>query len=436
MSPASEALDAATIEYLVALKRRGVALGLERMRRLLAALDDPHRRIPVVHVAGTNGKGSVSAMLEAMLRSAGWRTGLYTSPHLVSLGERIQLNRQPLSSRELAEAVGRLRVVVETLRVRDGEAAVPSYFEFMTALAFAEFARAGCDIAVVEVGMGGRLDATNVVHPEVSAITSIGLDHTEFLGNSLGAIAAEKAGIIKAERPVVIGRLPAEAEQVVRAVAAANHAPVISVAEAYVGGANDYPRTNLNGDYQRLNAATATLVARQLDPKWRLTEPAIAAALRQVSWPARWQRCEVGGRVVVVDSAHNEEGAAVLAQNLAALVAETGCRPVVVVGVLGASRARPLLAAIAAQAAEIWLVVPSQRRACSYDELEALIPAAFRGRVRRARVVEIFPSADRCLPEFPVAIPVVVTGSIYLAGEVLAQLEPNRGPVQHELQDF
>lgn len=452
------ALDASVVKYLQALKQSGVQLGLERMRRFVAALGDPQFAVPVIHIAGTNGKGSVAAMLELILRRAGCRTGLYTSPHLVRLGERIQVNRQPLAADEIAAHVRAMQPQVDAIVAREGAGARPSFFEFMTAMAFRHFAQARCDVAIIEVGMGGRLDATNVVTPEVSVITSIGLDHCEFLGSTVDAIAAEKAGIIKPRRPVVIGWLPPAAERVIRAVATANGAPVVSVRGVFGEDAERYPLTNLRGEYQRVNAATATLVARQ----WRalrrngsgaqsedgaveaggagssagVSDAAIFAALAAVDWPGRWQRLSVGGRPVILDASHNAEGAVALERNLAALAAETGEAPVVVTGVLGSARARPLLEAVCRHARELHLVVPAQPRACSYAELEQLIPPSFRGRVVRSSVETVFPDPDHCLPDDNTRAPVVVTGSIYLAGQVLARLDPSRGPLEHELQDF
>ena len=183
-------------EYLFGLKARGLKFGIDRMRVLVKALGHPERRYPVIHVAGTNGKGSVSALLDAILHAAGWRTGLYTSPHLVKLGERVQVDRQRLTEAEIIAYVNELRPAADDPTLFSA-ADHPSFFEFMTAMAFLQFARRQVDAAVVEVGLGGRLDATNVVQPEVAAITSIGFDHCDMLGDRLESIAAEKAGIIK-----------------------------------------------------------------------------------------------------------------------------------------------------------------------------------------------------------------------------------------------
>jgi dihydrofolate synthase/folylpolyglutamate synthase len=425
---------AAVTEYLFGLKARGVKFGIDRMGPFAAALGNPERAVPCVHIAGTNGKGSVAAMLDAIFHAAGWRTGLYTSPHLVKLGERVQVDRCILSEEEITKFTSELRPVAENLAAHDPDEH-PSFFEFMTAMAFLQFARRGCDLSVIEVGMGGRLDATNIVTPEVSVITSISMDHCEFLGDTLEKIAAEKAGIIKPGRPVVIGRMPAAAERVIREIAAARGAPLVSVAEKFGDDVAGYPTTNLECEYQRWNAATATLAAHALAPHWRITAEVIASGLRHVDWPGRWQRVRVGGRLTILDASHNPEGAQVLDGNLAHLVAETGRAPIVVTGALGVSRAGPLLATIARHAKEIHLTVPNQARACSYAELEALMPKDFRGPVVRAKVEELFPSPERCAAGEPADV-LVVTGSIYLLGEVMARLEPQRGLGEGRLQDF
>jgi dihydrofolate synthase/folylpolyglutamate synthase len=405
------------------------------MLGLAEALGHPERRVPCVHVAGTNGKGSVCAMLEAIFRVAGWRTGLYTSPHLVRLGERIQVNRCALETQRLDDWVGELADAVGTMVVAGGPDARPSYFEFMTGLAFAHFARERCDIAIIETGLGGRIDATNIVVPEVSVITSIGLDHGEFLGDTLEKIAAEKAGIIKPGRPVVLGRLPAAAERTIRAIATERNAPVWSVTEEFGAAAEDCPSTNLVGEHQRWNAATATLVARTMTARWRLSEAGIARALMAVDWPGRWQELSVAGRRVILDGAHNAEGAEALEGNLVQLRNETDRPPIIIVGVLGASRAGPLLAVIARQAGGIHLVVPQQARACTQAELAALLPSGFPGEVHRSTIDALFPGPDNCGPGAPGDV-VVVAGSLYLAGEVLVRLEPARGPLEPHLQDF
>jgi dihydrofolate synthase / folylpolyglutamate synthase len=411
---------AAITDFLFAQKAHGPKFGVDRMAVLAAALGHPERAVPCLHVAGTNGKGSVAAMLDAILHAAGWRAGMYTSPHLVHLGERVQVDRRLLTEAEIVAYFSELAPLAEAIAARD-LADRPSFFEYMTAMAFLQFARKRCDVGVVEVGLGGRLDATNILTPEVSVITSIAMDHCEILGDTIEQIATEKAGIIKPGRPIVLGRVPVAAEKAIRAIAAQRGAPLISVDETFGHDVATYPHTNLEGDYQRWNAATATLAARALAPRWKITEEAIARGLAHVDWPGRWQRVRVGGRRMILDASHNPEGAQVLDSNLAHLVAETGRAPLVITGVLGAARARPLLQVIARYADRIAFVVPHQPRACSYDELIALLPPTFRGKVQRTTVEDLFPGPQQCTAGGPDDV-VVVTGSIYLLGEVMARL--------------
>ncbi|MEO6569445.1 MAG: cyanophycin synthetase, partial [Opitutaceae bacterium] len=248
-----------------------------------------------------------------------------------------------------------------------------------------------------------------------------GRDHEEYLGDSLEKIAAAKAGIIKSARPVVIGRLPEEAECVIREMASSKNSSVISVREEFGDDIAKYPGTNLEGNYQQWNAGTATLAARALPPKWRITEEVITRGLERVDWPGRWQRVRIGGRLVILDASHNPEGAQVLESNLARLVEETGRRSVVIAGVLGLNRARPLIDVICRYAQEIHFVVPHQPRACSHADLTALVPELFEGRVVRADIEQLFPTPDVCTAGSKHDV-VVVTGSIYLLGEVLSRL--------------
>ena len=422
-------------DYLFGMKVQGVKFGIDRMALFAARLGHPELRFPIVHIAGTNGKGSVSAMLEAIFRADGRRTGLYTSPHLVRLGERVQVDRTLLTEEEIIAYCRELMPIAEQ-QVREGDADDrPSFFEYMTAMALLQFARRHCDVGLIEVGLGGRLDATNIVLPQVSVITSIGFDHCEMLGDTLEKIAAEKAGIIKEGVPVVIGRMPPEAESTIRAIAEAKHARVISVAEEYGEDLAAYPTTHLEGDYQRWNAATATLAARAMPAALRPSELAIAAGLRSVDWAGRWQRVTIGGRLVILDASHNPEGAGVLETNLASLEKELGRKPVVITGALGAARAGPLLKTIARHAREIHLTVPNQARACSFAELESLVPADYRGAVIRSSVEQLFPGPGVCSAGGADDV-VVLTGSIYLLGEVLSRLEPERGSNEGRLQDF
>jgi dihydrofolate synthase/folylpolyglutamate synthase len=399
-----------TLRWLTGLRNLGSRLGVDRMRLLSARVGHPESAQPCFHIAGTNGKGSTSAMIEAIQRAQGRRTGLYTSPHLVAIGERIQVDRAPLSDAAVVALAERLRPHYEAIRADDPENA-PTFFELITAAALLEFAERKVDVAILETGLGGRLDATNVCAPEVCVITSIGLDHQEYLGPTLAAIAAEKAGILKPGVPCVVGDLPPEAEAVIVARALEIGAPLHFVRDRFAAG---LPETNLMGEHQRRNAGAA-LLACELAKRLPIDETKARAALRFVEWAGRWQEFRLAdGRRLIVDGSHNEEGIRAVAPLLAALNA-----PTVVVGALGIDRARPLVAAAAKAAARLVLVRPDNERSCSVEELAALVPADFRGEVRRASVAELFPSPATCAAEGET---IVVLGSLYLVGEVLARL--------------
>jgi dihydrofolate synthase/folylpolyglutamate synthase len=399
-----------TLRWLTGLRNLGSRLGVDRMRLLSARLGQPELAAPCIHVAGTNGKGSTCAMIEAIQRAHGRRTGLYTSPHLVAIGERIQVDRVPLTDAEVVAHAEHLRPHYEAIRAQDPEDA-PTFFELITAAAFLEFAARRVDVAVLETGLGGRLDATNVCAPEVCVITSIGLDHMEYLGPTHAAIAGEKAGIIKPGIPVVIGYVPPEAEAVIVARAQAVGAPFHFVRDRFQQG---LPEVSLPGEHQRRNAGAA-LLACELATRLPIDDAKVRAALLEVEWAGRWQSHRLtDGRRLIVDGTHNEEGARVVEPLLASLPS-----PTLIVGALGADRARPLIETAARHATRLVLVRPDNERACSVDELAALIPADFRGEVRRASVAELFPSPATCAAEGET---IVVLGSLYLVGEVLARL--------------
>jgi len=423
---------AAVQDYLFGLKAKGVKYGIDRMRALAAALGNPERKVPIIHLAGTNGKGSTAAMVDSILRAAGHHVGLYTSPHLVRLGERVQVNREMLAEAEIVAFTHELIPIAAQVSADDPDDH-PSFFEFMTAMAFMQFVRRECDYGVVEVGLGGELDATNIVQPAVTAITSIGLDHCDILGDTHAEIARAKAGIIKAGIPVIMGRMPAEAEEVVRAKAASVGAPLLSVRDEFGEDPSRYPVVGMEGVCQRWNAATATLVVQALEAG--ISDEVISRGLTRATWPARWQRIPWHDRTLVLDASHNPEGAEELKKNLARLVSEIGHRPKIVVGALGAARAGPLLEAVAAFADEILLVVPEQARACDHAAMRAMIPATFAGVIHDQSVTRLF--GDQELANVTQAHEtVVVTGSIYLAGEVMSHLRPAAGPIESHLQDF
>lgn len=420
--------------YLYGLKHRGALYGIDRMEVFTEYLGFPHRAYPVVHVAGTNGKGSTCAMLEAIFRRAGYRTGLFTSPHLVHQGERVQVDRRILTREAIVSYTRKLKPVAEAI-----EAARPGYhptfFEFMTGMAFLRFAEAEVDVGIIETGLGGRLDATNVVDPELTAITSISLDHTEILGDSLEAIAREKAGIIKPGKPVVLGLLPPEAEAVIRAIAEERGAPVHGIRE-WFGGESAFPPTALPGAYQRRNAAVAAVAAHLLaqSGRFRISEAEIAAGLLSVNWAGRWEHHALLDRGIILDATHNPEGALHLERNLENFVRERGYRPVMLVGTLGGQRAASLMPVVARFARELHLLEPHQPRACRFAELERYLPAGLAAPVHHSRVPELFPAPGCCTAGRP-GEDLVATGSIYLIGEIMEALYHEVPVGEASLQD-
>ncbi|HEX5442692.1 MAG TPA: folylpolyglutamate synthase/dihydrofolate synthase family protein [Pirellulales bacterium] len=317
------------------------AFRLERMRRLLALLGDPHTGLPIVHVAGTKGKGSTSAMIAAALSAAGYRTGLYTSPHLERLEERFTVDGRLCGENEFVSLVDELRLAVAEMEQGSDPDHLPTYFELTTAAALLHFRRRQVDAAVVEVGMGGRLDSTNVCLPRVAVITSISFDHTKQLGNTLAAIAREKAGIIKPGVPVVSGVTAEEPAREIESISSFRGAELIRLGREFdfvyrpptanaecLGGSIDYfcrvgrarerrgVELGLLGRHQGANAAVCLAVLDELRRQgWSLPDAAVRRALAEVRWPAR---VEVVDRrpTVVLDAAHNVASVAALAETL------------------------------------------------------------------------------------------------------------------------
>ncbi|MDQ8186913.1 folylpolyglutamate synthase/dihydrofolate synthase family protein [Pelagicoccus sp. SDUM812002] len=422
--------------WLYSLKNRGSKYGIDRMERFAEVLGHPQRRYPCIHVAGTNGKGSTCAMLERMFRDQGFRVGLSTSPHLVRQGERIQVNRRILDESQILDYVREFLPLAEKVAEEDPELH-PSFFEFMTAMAFMHFAREEVDLAMVEVGLGGRLDATNVLVPEVSVITSIGLDHCEILGDSLAAIAREKGGIIKAGVPVVAGFLEPEALTEIRVICEERGCELVCVEEKFGSDLFRYPATNLHGSYQRINAAIALTAAELVQQRFNLDLDKAERSLLDVAWPGRWEERQLKYRKIVFDVSHNAEGARWLDQNLAGLVERSGgARPDIVMGVMGAYRASSLVPVAAKWAQSLRFVMPEQDRACTFAELKSFLPSDFKGDVFEEKLADLFPGKGECSLDFEAERPVVVSGSIYLIGEIWDRFYEESPLGQGALQDF
>jgi dihydrofolate synthase/folylpolyglutamate synthase len=306
------------LDRLFALEQFGIKLGLNNIRTILAALDHPERAWRSIHIAGTNGKGSVAAMVERGLRAAGLRTGRYTSPHLDRIEERVALDGTPVDRATFETVTGQVLDKVDEARASGTLAGSPTFFEVSTAVAFEIFRRSAVDVAIVEVGLGGRYDATNVLTPTIAAITSIALDHERHLGHTLSEIAFEKAGIAKPGVPLVVGRLPREAAARVAKVAADVGAALVDAHATTTD--RQYPPLTLAlaGRHQLENAAVAVAIME----RWsvmvsHVSTEAIVTGLTQCEWPARleWLRLPGGGELLI-DAAHNPAGAAALASYL------------------------------------------------------------------------------------------------------------------------
>jgi dihydrofolate synthase / folylpolyglutamate synthase len=401
-------LTADPLQWLLGLELLGMKFGLENMHRLVAQLDHPERHFKSIHIAGTNGKGSVTAMVAHALHAAGYASARYTSPHLERLEERYVIRGQPVDTATLRETVGTVRHAVETIQLQDAEFS-PTFFECATAAAFALFRRLRVEIAVVEVGLGGRLDATNVIDPVVTAITSIDYDHEALLGTTLQAITGEKAGIIKQRVPVVIGRLAPESEAVVIETAAGQQAPVTVAAAIPATWENVRPA--LKGAHQRANVAVAIAVLERLrELGLPVPESAIRAGVEEVSWPGRLEHVEHEGGSYLLDAAHNPAGAQALASYLSeiewsdAALVFGAMHDKKVIGMLG--YLLPVVSSIVCTAAPTPRTESPERLATIAKELSS-VPVHVEPDPVRALAL-----ARRLSPR------VVIAGSIFLLGAV------------------
>jgi dihydrofolate synthase/folylpolyglutamate synthase len=425
-------------EILAKLMRRGafgIKFGLDVTEVLLEELGHPERAFLTVHVAGTNGKGSVCAMLESVLRHAGLPTGLYTSPHLVRFNERMVVNGRPITDAELDPLCERIEAVSECVERRLGRQA--TFFECGTAMAFDYFRSKGVRVAVIETGMGGRLDATNVILPVVSVITRISVEHTQYLGKDVPTIAGEKAGIVKAGRPVVVQAGSDEAMGVISRVAAERKAPLIDVAQEVSvrrvsetwegqkvtvesqGGFAGTLLLPLLGDHQLENLATVVAASEALrEAGLPLSDRVIRSGVGAASWPGRLQVLEQEP-LMILDGAHNPGGAEVLASFLKRRLKREPLA--LVTGMCADKDVRETLRGFAGLVRRVWAVPLANERSLPAAELAALAKATLGVPAEVSDVRGAMVAAREWAMESGGAV--CIAGSLYLAGEVLSIAE-------------
>ncbi|MEO8324276.1 MAG: folylpolyglutamate synthase/dihydrofolate synthase family protein [Nitrospirota bacterium] len=416
-----------TLDFLFSLHRFGIKLGLEAITDILDRLDNPQHRYATLHVAGTNGKGSSSAMVAAILQASGYRVGLYTSPHLIDFRERIRVQGADISEEAVCSLIGQIRRTANSLTAL-------TFFEITTALAFLHFRNEQVDIAVVEVGMGGRFDATNVLNPIGVLITGIGFDHEAYLGDSLQMIAQEKAGIIKQKAPIVLGPMPEDIAQIFETRARKWLAPWFRMGQEFsfletsattftyqgLGWTIPEIQTNLLGRHQMVNATNALAVLETgVDGIFPVSQTAIRIGLQGVKWRGR---LEVVNRnpLLIVDGAHNLAGAHVLFDFLHSQIHDgAGRKLILVVGMMRDKNLQGFLRVLLPLVDHLILTQPRMERAASVDELkhavdcEDLVPCLL------ADSWEAVCQAKKMANPSDV---ICVTGSLFLVGEVLNRL--------------
>jgi dihydrofolate synthase / folylpolyglutamate synthase len=420
-----------SVHFLYALGNeiKTAKLGLERIRAVLDALGRPEDRLRIAHVAGTNGKGSTCAMIEAGLRRAGWRTGLFTSPHLAEPTERICLNGRPVTSARFAGAFERVHAVVERLLADGAIDLHTTYFETVTAMALLVFAEEAAERVVLEVGLGGRLDATNVVSPELGVITPVDFDHEAMLGKSLEAIAGEKAGILKPGVPAVFARQRPEAAAVLERRAAALSLVVSRTAEwrvsdleldargsrFHLSGEAEYAiRCPLAGEHQVENAVTAAVALTRLGAPARAIEEGIARA----DWPGRLER--ISGRPeMVLDGAHNPAGARALAAYIDRFYSGRNVR--LIYGTMRDKAIAEIGGILFPRARQVIVTAPRQARALAPEALREIADHP------DVRLAPTLADALALVADAPPDDAIFVTGSLFLVAEARALLLKGEG---------
>jgi dihydrofolate synthase / folylpolyglutamate synthase len=422
-------LGAQLLDRLFALETFGIKLGLDNITTLCEALGHPERSFTSLHVAGTNGKGSVTAMAHAGLRAGGVHAARYTSPHLTDLSERFVIDDRPVESTALEAAVGDVLACSDRLRAGGALSVPPTFFEATTAAAFELFRRATIEVGVIEVGLGGRFDATNVISPVAGAITTIDFDHQQHLGNTLQAIAFEKAGIIKPGMTIVLGALPREAHDVIARVADERGASLVdSAADSrcttqMIGGrarltietphATYGPVTlGLRGAHQAYNAVVAVrLLEAASHHGVRMSREAIEQGLANAQWPARLELIQLDdGHQILLDAAHNPEGARALAEYLRRWHPE---RPPLVIGVMRDKNVQEIIGTLLPHVSSVIATAAPTPRAIPAEDLARHLRAAGASDVVAEPVAAR--AIDLALRRAPLA---VVAGSIFLAGAV------------------
>jgi len=423
------------LDWLLDLEVMGIKLGLSNIKELLSRLEDPQRQFKSVHVAGTNGKGSVSAMTASILRAQGYRTALYTSPHMVDFRERIQVDGTPISRKQLGRLVHEVKGQVEDMCLARSDTC-PTFFEVTTALAFLHFAELGAEVAVVEVGMGGRLDATNVIVPECSAITRIGLEHTRYLGDTLEKIAFEKAGIIKPGIPVVTEEQNPEALDVIRSRALELGSPLRIVAEgvdfkllesSFAGTRLLLLRKGMEvslpliGTYQASNACLAFEVVESLRSRGMVvSDEAVRKGLETVAWPGRMELVRHRPDVIF-DATHTPQGAMVVAEDLRRLAQG---RIILVMGVLDDKDLDGVVAPFARISDMGFAVAPLTRRAYPCERVRQVMSHY----LQKVEVADsVVGGLCMALKEAGPEDAIIVTGSIYTLGEAKAWWDAHEG---------
>ncbi len=426
-----------SLARLFALEHFGIKLGLAAMQTLLAELSHPQRTFPSLHIAGTNGKGSVSAMTDAALAKAGYSVGRYTSPHLFRVEERIALNGVAVSAAVLDAALARVFAAIDALIARGDLAGVPTFFEVSTAAAFLVFAEAGVDVAVVEVGLGGRFDATNVITPVAAAITTIDFDHERHLGTTIAAIAREKAGIAKAGVPLIVGDVPGDALSVIEGMARHAGAPVtrarsdttVSVAmdrghaqlSVHTPVAAYGPvRLGLAGAHQAGNALVAIRLLEAFATVTRRPVPtaSVEHALAGARWPARLEWLQHPGtqKRVLIDAAHNPSGARALAEYLAATGTE---HLTMVTSVMADKNIAGVVGPLLRHCSRVIVTAAHASRATEPEALAAHVRALGGAALR----VDVIGQPEQALAQALASdAKVLLTGSIYLVGPLRAAL--------------